>query len=318
MAQYKGIDVSHYQGNIDFQKIKSAGYKFVIIKATEGSYSVDPMFRENVRKANAADLQTHAYHYFLGTSEFIARAEADWCARVLKRAGVKGSIFLDVEDNMLPAAKGLLTNYVNLFLDQMDRNGHAELGIYASKYFFENRLITSRLRKGLLVWIARYNATLGRSADIWQHRSDASVPGITGPVDEDIAYTRKVLAPPKIKQAVTVSINTLLIPYRKRYQTYLNQLGYPLVVDGIKEPLTTAALKDFQRKQGIRADGVANTATYAALKKAVAHSNQVYTVVSGDSLWEIAQENKTTVAGLKNLNKLHSGTIYPGQKLRLK
>lgn len=70
MANYKGIDVAKYQGNIDFNKVKAAGYTFVIIQAGYGKYStqVDPYFEDNYRRAKAAGLNVGAYWFGYATT----------------------------------------------------------------------------------------------------------------------------------------------------------------------------------------------------------------------------------------------------------
>lgn len=196
MAEHKGIDVSRYQSDIDFNKVKDAGYKFVIAKCTEGSEAgskiIDPFYKNNIAGAKAAGLAVHAYHFFRGVSEADARAEADWMLKNLTRD--EDYLFCDVEAASLNKDPDELTEFVNAFFDQLFKAGKKKLGIYSGKSFFENRLIESKLHPGLLIWIARYNSALGRNAHIWQHTSSAQVPGIAGKVDENIAYTDAILS----------------------------------------------------------------------------------------------------------------------------
>lgn len=275
MTEVKGIDVSHYQndrGALDFKAVKSAGYGFVIVKATEGSeagsHIVDPCYSKNVADAKAAGLSVHAYHFFRGVSEADAQAEADWLLQNL--TGDEDYLFCDVEATDLNSDPDELTAFVNAFFDHLSKAGHTKLGIYSGKAFFESRLIESKLRPGLLTWIARYNEALGRSADIWQHSSSASVPGISGSVDENIAYTHAVVsaAAPTHNHAHQSAAKTDASV--KAYQALLNQFGYKLAVDGIRGPKTEAAVKDFQRKHKLAVDGIVGTKTLATLKKGTA------------------------------------------------
>lgn len=285
MTQHKGIDVAHYQndrGVIDFLQVKSAGYEFVIAKATEGSeagsHVVDPYIKQNVIQANAAGLSAHAYHFFRAVSESDARAEAQWFIKNLQVVGVN-YLFVDVEAGTLTFDKAALTSYVNAFLDELAKNGQTKLGIYTGFAFMNSRLNESDLRPGILKWIARYNSTLGRDADIWQHTSTAQVLGITGNVDEDIAYTDAVVSagenkPAPKPTAPKPSGTNNPVPKKetgsatiKAYQTLLNKFRYKLTVDGIQGPKTLAAVKDFQRKHGLAVDGIVGPKTLAALKK---------------------------------------------------
>jgi lysozyme len=208
-----GIDVSHYQGIVDYGKVAAAGYEFVIVKATQGSKHesniIDPFFVRNIEEAHKHGLQTNAYHYFLGVSENDARAEADLFIENLNKVKDKltGYVFIDVEDHSLSSDKEALTRYVNAFLDQLSNHGYTKLGIYSGRSFFLSRFVPSRLKGGILKWIAAYNDKgAGIPCDIWQHSSSGVVPGVNGRCDVNISYTAKIGKPkPTPKEEVKVS-----------------------------------------------------------------------------------------------------------------
>ncbi|EST12215.1 GH25 family lysozyme [Sporolactobacillus laevolacticus] len=363
MTEIKGIDVSHYQndrGPIDFAKVKDSGNKFVIVKATEGNEAgsryLDPYFAQNVTAANASGLTTHAYHFFRGVSESDARAEAQWFLKNLQGVAVKGYLFVDVEYAKLTSDKGKLTSYVNKFLDELAKNGYTKHGIYSGKSFFENRLNEQDLRPGILKWIARYNDVLGRNADIWQHTSSAQVPGISGNVDVNIAYTDAILStddtskneskpaaakPEPSKKSKPKSSESVLKKGDKGLAVLSMQKNLASVFfypdkkasnhgcDSVYGPKTEDAVRRFQLTHGLTADGIFGPKTATALEKAIADlkknpvvkkkaSHPIHVVEKGDTLWDIAQHNHTTVQQLMNMNHLHNDTIYPGQKLKLK
>lgn len=139
----------------------------MIAKATEGSEAgskiIDPFYKKNVAGAKAAGLAVHAYHFFRGVSESDARAEAAWLLKNL--TGNEQYLFCDVEAASLNKDPDKLTAFVNEFFYALEKARHTKLGIYSGKNFFEHRLIESKLRPGLLVWIARYGSVLGRNAD---------------------------------------------------------------------------------------------------------------------------------------------------------
>ncbi|WKB35407.1 GH25 family lysozyme [Terrilactibacillus sp. S3-3] len=122
--------------------MKAAGCSFVIVKATQGTTGTDPNFLSNINAANAAGLQTNAYHYYEAGTESEAKAEANHFISVLKQADVKGYVFVDVESNSTVDAldKETLTSEVNVFLDQLASAGYTKLGIYSNKSFYENNL----------------------------------------------------------------------------------------------------------------------------------------------------------------------------------
>ncbi|MDD9148171.1 LysM peptidoglycan-binding domain-containing protein [Sporolactobacillus sp. CQH2019] len=324
MAQYKGIDIASMQGHVDFNKVKAAGYSFVIIKATEGSeagsHYINPYFRESVRNAEAAGLAVHIYHFFRGISDSDARSEADWFLKNLAGINVKGYLFCDVEAKNLNPNAGTLTGFVNAFFDQLAKAGHAKLGIYSGLYFFRDRLTESALRPGLLKWIAQYNDHCDRKADIWQHRSDASVPGINGRVDENIAYTSAVASAsaPAAKPANKPTSKPK--PASKPSSgTYKVRPGDTLSAIAGRLGTNVQALAALN---GIRNVNLIKPGQVLRLKKtnhpAKPAASGTYTVRSGDTLSAIAAKHGTTVSRLAALNGIRNpNVIRVGQVLKL-
>lgn len=273
MTEIKGIDISHYQndrGAIDFDRVRNDGQEFAIVKATEGSESgsayVDPFFKANIEGANKAGLVSHAYHFFRAVSEADARAEAQWFIKTLKTADVKGYVFCDVELQSLTADKEKLTAYVNAFSDELAAAGYTKFGVYSGKSYFESRLIESKLLNSPLIWIARYNSILGRDADVWQHSSNASVPGIAGPVDVNIAYTDKVLLgkasePNKAKPSAKPKKEKQTLPdrYTVKAGDTLSEIGAKLGIN----------YQDIKKLNGLKSDLI-RPGQKLKLKKSVA------------------------------------------------
>lgn len=318
----KGIDISSVQGNVDFNQVKQSGYQFVITKATEGSEAgsryLNPFFKQSITKANAAGLMTHAYHYFRGISESDARAEAQWFLKNLKGVSVKGYLFIDVEDKNLNENPAVLTSYVNAFLDELARSGYTKLGVYSGLYFMKDQLVEPQLRAGLLKWIAQYNSTFSRSADIWQHTSQARVPGVGGYVDENIAYTDKVVSgqavsasqPVKTVQAAPVK-TTIPNTYTIKSGDTLSGIGARFGIDyHVIKAINGLTSDTIYPNQVLRLKGT------AAVPKPAASGT--YTVQSGDNLTKIAAAHGTTFAVIASLNGLSNPyIIQPGQVLKL-
>jgi Lyzozyme M1 (1,4-beta-N-acetylmuramidase) len=325
MAQHKGIDVASMQGKVDFRKVKAAGYQFAIIKATEGSeagsHYVNPYFRESVKNAESAGLAVHIYHFFRGISESDAKAEADWFLKNLSGINVKGYLFVDVETQNGAPNAGALTSYVNAFLDRVAAAGHVKLGIYSGLYFIGKYLVESQLRPGLLKWIAQYNDHCDRAADIWQHCSDASVPGINGRVDENIAYTDKVVsmgAPaakpvnkpaPVVKPASKPAAGTYTVRSGDTLSTIAARFGTSVQV--------LAAINGIHNVNLIKVGQVLKlkSGSKPAAKPAPLST---YTVRSGDTLSAIATKHGATVAKLASINGIKNpNLIRVGQVLKL-
>jgi lysozyme len=186
MIQIKGIDVSHHQGHIDWKKVAANGVMFAFIKASEGFSFVDSKFKVNVEGANATGIKTGAYHYAKFSSVAEAIVEAKHFLSVVASVNLSYPLVLDLEEDRKKAGKKVLTDAAIAFLDVL-KHAKRDVILYSGKSFLETNLDETRL-KGIPLWVARYNSTLGRSADIWQHTSKGIIPGINGHVDMNWAY----------------------------------------------------------------------------------------------------------------------------------
>lgn len=203
-ATYKGIDVSHHQGNsIDWNQVAAAGYYFAMIRVQNGT-SADRHFSTNIEKANLAGLKIGAYSYSLATNVKEAEKEAKSIISKLKGMNISYPVVYDIEDE---CQKNLSTtertNMVLAFKRIIEANGYDFL-LYANKNWMENYLDYNRLNKaGVELWFARYsNFDEGfehpgngskikfpaSMVKIWQYSETGSVPGISGNVDLDVSY----------------------------------------------------------------------------------------------------------------------------------
>lgn len=194
---YRFVDVSRYQGLIDWAQVAAAGYKGAMLKTVstnrrlskraDGLY-IDPTFERNYRNARAAGLDVGVYYYTYATSEAMADAEL-----ALLRQAVYGKEFslpvcVDVEENKLKQLSTLdLSNLTAYALEQVERMGfYAQLYTYTG---YKYELDMARLSSRWDVWLADYtgktpNVTFNYNAH--QHTSKGAVPGITGNVDLNV------------------------------------------------------------------------------------------------------------------------------------
>lgn len=180
----KGIDVSHWQGDINWQKVKSSGIDFAIIKATEGVGYVDPCFKSYTQGAASAGLHIGAYHFLrLGD----AKQQAKEFINAIKPYKWDYPIAVDVEHKeLLKMGRAGLTDFVIEFLDILKANGYYPM-IYTGYNWCINHLYMSKIKYNL--WFARYNDHKGYgNVSIWQYSSTGRVQGINGNVDIDISY----------------------------------------------------------------------------------------------------------------------------------
>ena len=194
---YRYIDVSRYQGLIDWAQVAAAGYKGAMLKTvstnhklskrSDGLY-IDPTFETNYRNAKAAGLDVGVYYYTYATSEAMADAELALLRRAVHGKEFSLPVCVDVEENKLKQLSTLdLSNLAAYALEQVERMGfYAQLYTYTG---YKYELDMARLSSRWDVWLADYtgktpNVTFNYNAH--QHTSKGSVPGITGNVDLNV------------------------------------------------------------------------------------------------------------------------------------
>lgn len=190
--EFKGIDVSHWQNVIDFEKVKASGIEFVIIKAggSDKGFYMDSRFKENYNKAVAAGLSVGAYYFagknFRGVEN--GMADAQRFIDLLKGLKFDYPVFLDIEaqENRY---KEEITDAAVAFCNMLESAGYF-VGIYASDISgFKDKLNHERI-KSYAHWVARYGKEpeICKDYGMWQYSSKGSISGISGSVDMDISY----------------------------------------------------------------------------------------------------------------------------------
>lgn len=190
--EYRGIDVSKYQGDIDFKKVKDSGIQFVIARIGYGMYEnqIDPKFEVNYRNATANNLPIGVYLYSYALSVDDARKEADTVLRWLRNRKLNLPVYYDIEDKSQEnLSKQTLTDMCISFCDRIEAAGYWA-GIYANKYWLTTHLDSKVLEDKYTIWVAQYNTenTYKGKYDMWQYTSSGRVNGINGNVDMNILY----------------------------------------------------------------------------------------------------------------------------------
>jgi len=304
VADLKGLDLSHWQGHVDFEAVKKAGYAFVFVKLTEGTTVTDPNGIANVKAAQKAGLMVGGYHFFRGSSK-----EVNHFRSVAKGLDLDYAI-LDSEDKTL---KGDLTQVSLAFLQEV-----SDLG---NPVFYSNpSYIKAHYNKAMTkypLWIAHYGVAkpavpLWASWSAWQYDDKGKVPGIAGDVDlnymVDSFAVKKVSKPTASKPVPKPSAKT----YKVKSGDTLSEIGARLGIDW----------HEIAKLNGIKSPYLIKTGQVLKLPAGVKTTSQAeyHTVVSGDTAWDIAQANHMTVAALEKLNPLikDMAKIFPGQKIRVK
>lgn len=191
MAEYRGIDVSEYQSEINWEQVKAAGKSFAILRCGYGRYAdqKDKRFEQNYRNAKQAGVAVGAYLFSYAVTVQQAKEEAQNCLNLIKGKQFEYPIIYDVET---PAQQRLgkkaLSEIVTAFCSVLEANGYY-VGVYANLNFLQNYL-TEEIPKKYDIWLAQWAAkpTWNGPFGMWQYSATGKVGGINGSVDLDVAY----------------------------------------------------------------------------------------------------------------------------------
>ncbi len=180
-----GIDVSVWQGTINFKKVKNDGVQFVIMRAGHGT-QVDSTFKRNYKQARKYGLKVGCYWYITALSESQAKAQAKQCLKVIKGKKFDLPVFVDIESSsQFRKGKEFCSSIVKIFCEKVKRAGYTP-GWYTSRSFIPSYL-TSEVEdgSGYVKWVAEHNSTLNYDSmcHIWQFSHTGRIDGINSYVD---------------------------------------------------------------------------------------------------------------------------------------
>lgn len=249
----RGIDVSKYNGVINWQKVATDEVDFAFIRATcgyqpQGKYqlNIDPLFLENARGAHQNGIKVGAYHVAWFLDRDIMLNEADVFLDMLSQVEITYPVILDIEYNPGRQSRDELSRLCKEFCDIVSDAGY-EIFIYSYSNFFSEYLDLDKLGDYKL-WVANYGEMPKHiSHSIWQHTSSGSVRGISGDVDINVAYPdfeERKYAPVSVSRTVSDSIVARL---RERYSLEIaeNKLS------GIHEAVNAAVQREINRQWNV-------------------------------------------------------------------
>lgn len=185
-ATTPGIDVSYYQGNIDWNAVAASGVVFAWVRVSHSTQFEDPKFAANLAGARAAGIHTGVYQYFEPTQDPIAQADL-----LIAKLGPlqPGDMppMIDVEAADKPS-KAAYADAIRAWIDRVEKATGVAPFIYTGYYYWNDYVATGEFADHPL-WIANYNPGCPLVPDVWstwtmhQYSSSGSVPGIAGNVD---------------------------------------------------------------------------------------------------------------------------------------
>lgn len=190
---YRLIDLSKWNGNVNFNLVRSAGIDGVILRTgfgVESPRQIDKQFEKYYNGAKAAGLYVGAYHYSYASAVEDAVAEADFMLKILRGKSFDLPVYGDFEEQG-KLSKTVCTAMVKAFCDRLEDAG-AWAGIYSYDSFFRDKL-SPDISKRYTTWVARVENVFPKcvpaaEVGIWQHSWKGKVSGIAGYVDMDYCF----------------------------------------------------------------------------------------------------------------------------------
>jgi lysozyme len=192
---YNGIDVSSYQGSVDWNKVSKQNVDFAILRASMGKASRALRFKANAAGALAAGLQAGAYHYSYATSVAQAHTEAKNLLAAVNGQKITYPLVLDYEYNSSTAKASDWTGIAIAFLQDLENAGYFAM-LYSDKNSLQTRFDPQKLAP-YAVWVAQWASTntYPNPYGIWQYSDTGKVSGISTDVDLDVSkydYASKI------------------------------------------------------------------------------------------------------------------------------
>ena len=316
---YNGIDVSEYQGYINYNLVKNSGIDIVYIRTSEGTNFIDPYFKENYNNAKAAGLKVGFYHYVTSRSTEEAIVEADYFASVINGTSPDCLLAMDFE-----YFGGLSNSEVNAisqtFMQRIEEVTGKKAIVYSDAYNAGNVFDSSLSSYPL--WIAEYGVEepeLYKNWSFWtgfQYSDTGSISGISGNVDldrftedifldntDEIASSGNNVVPQNngVDVTITVQAGDTLAEIAYKYGTTVDSI---VRLNNIQNPNLIYVGQRLIIRTTENSQGNEESSTV------------YYTVKSGDTLSNIARQYNVTVQSIASENNISNpNLIYVGQTL---
>ena len=324
--QYQGIDVSDWQGYIDYSQVRSEGIEIVYIKSSQGSNIKDPYFDINYENAKANGLKVGFYHFLTATTTEEAEQEAQFFASVISGKSPDCKLVLDYE-SFGGVGREQINEIAEVFLETTRRLTNKEVIIYSDLSNAKNTF-NSSLAENYSLWLAYYEDynrldNVSTSWENWigvQYTDRGSVLGVNGYVDRDI-YTKEIFLDesseiPTVENPNDEEINTQSMFYTVKRGDTLAQIArnFGTTVQEL------ASINNISNPNLIFPGQVLRILTNSTVNgsETRATGSITYTVRRGNTLSQIARAYGVTVSHIVELNNIQNpNLIYPGQKLRI-
>lgn len=322
---YQGIDVSNWQGYINYAEVRDTGIQVVYIKASQGSNIKDAYFDINYENAKANGLRVGFYHYLTATSTEQAQEEANFFVSVISGKTPDCKLVLDYE-TFGGVGREEINNIARTFMERVEELTNKEVILYSDLSNARSTFDTS-LAEDYELWIAYYEDrnNLINIETSWntyigiQYTDRGRVNGINGNVDRDL-YTEEIF----LDETSEISNNSgNTTPNNTESIEYTVQSGDTLSAIARKYGTTVQEIVDINNIQnpdliypGEKLRILTNSTTPGNEERGT--GDIIYTVQRGNTLSQIARAYHVSVEHIVELNDIENpNLIYPGQKLRI-
>ena len=322
---YQGIDVSNWQGYINYAQVKDAGIQIVYIKASQGTNIKDAYFDINYENAKANGLQVGFYHYLTATNTREAQEQANFFVSVISGKTPDCKLVLDYE-TFGGVGRAEINNIARTFMERVQQLTNKEVILYSDLSNARSTFDAS-LANEYELWIAYYGNrnNLINIETSWntyigiQYTDRGRVNGINGSVDRDL-YTEEIFLD-ETSEIVNNSGNTSQT--NTESMIYTVQRGDTLSAIARRYGTTVQEIVDINNIQnpdliypGDRLRILTNSTIQGNEERGT--GSITYTVQRGNTLSQIAREYNVSVEHIVELNDIENpNLIFPGQKLRI-
>ncbi len=323
--QYQGIDVSNWQGYIDYEQVRESGIQVVYIKASQGSNIKDAYFDINYENAKAEGLKVGFYHFLTATNTEEAEQEARFFASVI--AGKQPDCKLVMDYEVFGGVSVEESNNIaQVFLESVKRLTNKEVIVYSDLSNAQDRF-GREIADNYELWIAYYGdynnlRYVETSWERWigvQYTDRGNVAGIRGNVDRDL-YTENIFLSDTSEIPNTENPNDTI---NTETVFYTVQSGDTLATIANRYGTTVQELVDINQIANpnlIYPGETIRVATNSSIHGSETRGTGsiIYTVQRGNTLSQIASSYGVSVNHIVEMNNIQNpNLIYPGEKLRI-
>lgn len=314
---YQGMDVSAYQGDIDYAKVKADGIEVVYIKASEGIRLEDPFFRTNYNNAKANGLKIGFYHFIRARNEEEAVKEAEFFAKVISGTTPDCRLAMDFEV-FGSLTKEEVNNISLVFLRKLEELTNKKCVIYSDASNAKD-VFSKEVAENYPLWIAEYGVETPIDVGTWnswvgfQYTDVGRVNGVNGNVDRD-KFTVDIF----LKDGGDIPTPEPEPQPEQGNTYYIVRRGDTLSQIALWYNTTVAEL--------VRLNNIQNpNLIYVNQKLLITTSDDpnkeneiTYTVKRGDTLWKISRRYGVSIEKIASINNIKNpNLIFPGQRLRI-